>query len=521
MKSKPDRVETYARLLTKMAGGGAVSPKLAELEPDIERRPRLCLDALAQFARLPGGPEHELAAGYIALINTWLTTLRLMADSGSSQASDAIAEFQQRLAALGDRADCNADAFLALTVMLGHAGIVATPAVEAAMTRLADDFADETAGAPGGIGAVLDELAPMAGEDPFALVEMLMETGHAMPVVAKAAMAAELAGRTDTSAAGLLLLLHPADEVRRAVIRSLTDIAGQLDGVALRRLIAVRNWIPDGERGALDALIRAVRVAGIECASWPDSHIEEINATSIDGSGAQSFMIVTRTGRRRTLSCILAKRGVRDAWTARQTKAEITATLSMARRESGLAAVSRRYLDCAVRHQLQLGLAAGIPPSVGLLDIAESIGAADWLPDRFDWRAGLHELSEALPAAVAEPERRRKILEESEFWSLHDALQPSWFEEGPHVTRVLARRKRQDRSGATDHILSTVLEPARDKWAEHFAWVAFRLCECPKPPASWKEFTVLAAALADGTALSDIPVMRSIAARSVEAAWTR
>lgn len=521
MKPRPDRVEMYARLLARAAGGGAISPKLAQLEPDIERRPGLCLDALAQFARLPGGPEHALAAGYVALIEAWLTALRLMADAGGEEAGDAIVEFQRRLAALADHADRNADTFLALTVILGHAGIVATPAVESAMARLADDLAGETVGGPAGIGAVLDDLAPIAGEDPFALIEMLMETGHAMPAAAKAAMAAELAGRTDTSAAGLLLLLHPASEVRRAVVRSLTDIARRLDGVTLRRLIAVRNWIPVGERGALDALIREIRVVGVDCAPWPGSRLEEINATSIDGSGAQSFMIVTRAGRRRSLSCILVKHGVRDAWSAQQTKADIAATLSMARRESGLATASRHYLDCAIRHQLHLGLAAGVPPPAGLLEIAETIGATDWVPDRFDWRAGLQALSRALPQVVADPARRRRILERSEAWTSSDVLQPSWFEEGPHVTRALTRFKRRDRSRGTDHVLATVVEPARDKWAEHFAWIAFRLRECQRPPSGWEEFTVLAAALADGDALADIPVMRAIAARSVDAAWSR
>jgi hypothetical protein len=323
------------------------------------------------------------------------------------------------------------------------------------------------------------------------------------------------------AAAGVLFLLDPAQEVRAASASALKEIAARLDGVSLRRLIALRNWVPEGERAGIDAIIRTARAPGVACAPWPDSSLEEIHASSLDGAGAQGLMLVTRAERKRRLSSILTKNGVRDAWTAPQTKAEITAVFAMARRESGLDTVSRRYLDIAVCHHLHVGLAAGAPPPAGLLEIAEEIGAADWTPQAFEWRAELERLEKALPAAARADKRRRDILEHSEFWSLNDAAHESWFEDGPHVMEALKGVKRHDRARATERVLEQVLAPASNKWAGHFTWTAMRLHECEKPPAMWENFTILASALATGMALAGIPVMRAIAERTAEAAWTR
>lgn len=522
MTRRTSRMELYAHLLTETAESGVDSPTLLHLEQEVMRHPAGCLDALAQLVRLPGSMEHELSAGFLMLIGTWLANLRLMAESGRAEADAAIADFQRCLATIAAGGGMDGDMFLALTMVLGEAGIKAAPEVEAAMGAFAEDFIDtDLPTDDAGLAAALDGIAAMAGDHPFAFIAMLKEAGHAMPGGAKAAMAAELARREETSSAGVLLLLDPAREVREAAAEALTDIAGRLDGVALRRLIGLRNWVPEAERGAIDAIARAARAAAVECASWPESRLEDINATSLDGAGAQGFMIVTREGRKRRLSSILTKRGVREAWTAPQTKAEITATLSMARRESGLAVLSRRYLDCAIRHHLHVGLGENLPPPIGLLEIAELIGAHDWTPQTFDWRAELDALVKALPAAVNTDKHRREILQHSEFWSLHDATHDSWFEEGLHVREALASlSKRRDRARATERILTAVIDPARDKWAEHFAWIAFRLHECEEPAATWENFAVLAAALDNGAALSDISVMRAIATRTVEAAWT-
>jgi len=516
MWKKSGRVERYARLLADAAEGATPSPGLARLQQDIERHPGDCREALARLAALTDGLGDGLAVGYLMFIEMSLLELRMAADHGDARADAMLMGFQGDLAALAERSGIDGDVFLAVTMTLGRAGVEAMPEVAAAMGRFAAEFADaaDDSGIPPSLDAVLDEVAALSAESPFAVIDMLFETGHAMPLDAKAAMAEALAGRADTAGAGLLLLLGPVPEVRCAAARALPGVAGRLDGVALRRLIMIRNWVPEAERGAIDVAIRTARAAGVECAPWPDSRPEEIHGSSRDGAGAQSFMVVARKGRKRFLAAILTRAGISAANLAPRSRSELASDLAFAREEAGISVTSRPYLDLAIRHHLHAGLSEGRPPPAGLLEAAEFIGASDWTPRAVDWRAELDALRRALPADAVAGDARARILAQSELWARDDPLEHSWFEEGPHVERALSGRRRRVR--AAEHVLATVLEEARDRWAEHFTWVALGHRASEAAPARWENFAVLAAALVEGTRLADIPVMRAIAARTVD-----
>jgi len=81
--------------------------------------------------------------------------------------------------------------------------------------------------------------------------------------------------------------------------------------------------------------------------------------------------------------------------------------------------------------------------------------------------------------------------------------------------RVAGARGRQ-RAKAVKYLLQSVLEQRRERWAEHFLLTALWLKEAPDNAAlPWREFAILARALADGHDLSDIALMREIADRTV------
>ena len=61
--------------------------------------------------------------------------------------------------------------------------------------------------------------------------------------------------------------------------------------------------------------------------------------------------------------------------------------------------VSRKYFDRILRHHLQVGLAAGTLPPAGLLQVAGTIGHADWQPELLDWRSALAAMLAELPQA--------------------------------------------------------------------------------------------------------------------------
>ena len=119
--------------------------------------------------------------------------------------------------------------------------------------------------------------------------------------------------------AAILYLLDGEPTLRRAVASELQASqvrAASLSPESLRRLIGMRNWCPEKERPAVDAIIRAVRAKGIDCAAWPQGGAGTIHASGIDGSGAQGFLIVSPVGQKVQISSVLLKSGVRDAWSA-------------------------------------------------------------------------------------------------------------------------------------------------------------------------------------------------------------
>lgn len=84
------------------------------------------------------------------------------------------------------------------------------------------------------------------------------------------------------------------------------------------------------------------------------------------------------------------------------------------------------------------------------------------------------------------------------------------------MARLVGRPRGRQRIKVTEYVLQNALARRREKWAEHFLWTALWLREIPDDSAApWRNFAILAQALADGRDLSEISLMRDIAARTV------
>jgi hypothetical protein len=307
------------------------------------------------------------------------------------------------------------------------------------------------------------------------------------------------------------MLRDPDPTIRRAVMQALESDPASISPLSMRRLIATRNWHPPDERSRVDGIVRAARAKGIECASWPSGRVDAIMSSGIDGSGAQTILIVSPAGRRKCLSSILFKHGLRDAWTGEpQTERELAKMFSELAADVTVTAVSRTYLDRIVCHGIQLRLDGGECPPAGLLQLAEILGAANWQPERLDWREFLATLLAEVPPARLQPPAVAATLRDSDTWAALPGLADSWFEDDQGVARIVRKSSRAALEKQADNLLRTVIQGRRDKWAELFAWTALWLREGgdDKP---WQEFSVLADAIAKGHDLREIPVMQLIA----------
>ena len=126
---------------------------------------------------------------------------------------------------------------------------------------------------------------------------------------------------------------------------------------------------------------------------------------------------------------------------------------------------------------LQVGLAAGTLPPAGLLQVAETIGHADWQPELLDWRCALAAMLAELPGAMLTPQAVSALLHTSADWADFDEIAESWFEDDEHVARVVADIGGRQGAQSVDRVLAEILAPRREKWAAYFLGTALWLRE--------------------------------------------
>jgi hypothetical protein len=293
--------------------------------------------------------------------------------------------------------------------------------------------------------------------------------------------------------------------------------ADSLTSTDVRRLIAMRNWRPENERAEVDAIIRKARAAGVNCAQWEAGGVEAVFATAIDGSAAQGFLLVSPAGRKKRLSSILTRHGIADAWSGEpESRRGIEATLAESAMNAATLPISRRYLDSMVAHHLALGAEKGEVPPFGLLQVAETVGGADWQPTRMDFNKALAELIAGVPKAMREPAALASVLRESGELAGLEAVAQSWFEDDPQVAEVVERARGSNRDKLASYLLQTVIARRRDRWADIVLRTALWMREAP-PEAGlcWRELALVAKTLADGRDMTEIGLMHDIALRTI------
>jgi hypothetical protein len=368
-----------------------------------------------------------------------------------------------------------------------------------------------------GLHAVFEQIATAGFETPYEVVEAFDASIGVMPAEIRAFMVLELTLSPfpllrDTAA---LFLLDADPAIRAAAAQGLEQTATRdmLSPDTLRRMIVVRNWLPEDDRQVLDRAVRKARSKGVEPAGWPPARSCQTHASMIDGSGAQTLIVASDKRTAPFIAGMLLKqgRGITEVWAQPETaRAEVRTLLDGLQDEVTMLTVPRDYLERRVGHELSAGLAAGAPPPAGLLEIAELIGATDWQPRPIDAAA---ETARLVADAALTPEAVAEVLDRSADWLEGEDFTESWFEDDAAVRKALAEAAPDAGPDAvTGRALRDVLEPRREKWAERFFWLALWARDGKGeavPP--WRDFLVLAHELYRGRPLAEIPLMVGIA----------
>jgi hypothetical protein len=517
-KSSP--TDEHARRIAQAIAKGRPPPFNDAFDRYCESSPHEIFAAFMGAARHmpPAGRDEPLAIGYLFLLQRLLEHLRYRTDRGYADASQLIADFQANVVAQVEAGNVDGRMLAFVGGALHQSKIPASPELAAASAKQPLDR-DEDGLLPTDVHAALASILEACDGDPFTTVGALTETGHAMPVEARGALvgALALAGNAGARGAAVLFLLDPNSTVRRAVARALVQVAASLTSIEVRRLIAMRNWRPENERAEIDAVIRKARAAGIDCAPWEAGCIEAIVATAVDGSTAQGFLLISPAGRKKQISSLLTKGGIADAWSGEpESRRQIEMSLAAAGMDAPTIAVSRSYLDRTVSHQLALSIEKQEAPPFGLLQVAETIGGADWQPARMAFCETLAGLIAEVPKAMCEPATLASVLRKSNELAELEAVAQSWFEDDPQAAKVVDSAGGRDRAKLATYLLQSVIARHRDRWADIVLRTALWMREAP-PEANlcWRELAIVANALVDGRDMTEIGLMRDIALRTI------
>jgi hypothetical protein len=467
-----------------------------------------------------GNPQHReaddhLADAYLTLIGVELNILRATGDFGDSWTRQVLDDFETRLVDALRGGEATLEQIISITEIMLKERIQPGPELAALFGE-----AYERLGAiaqPPDPAALCAQIAAECEGDPFAVRDVLFSSIRFTGAISSELIGALFSARQNTVSDGAALgVLDPQLEVRSAVAAALLVHApNAITSATLRRLIAIRRWLPESERAPIDQAVRAARLGGVECAQWkPGAGIVEIRVSSPDGAGAQMAMIVSNSDGGYRLSGILFKggAGIPDAWTSDpQSMREIKGLLNERSSDVYLLRGSRRYLDLMVGYYLKDALNHGVLPAPRLLELAEYLQAPQWQPMQPGWRELLADLLKEVRGELLNPNSVNAIIATSAKWGMKRKWSQSWAEDGEAVGRLLARMDGRLIETVCEKIIDKILEKRREVWAERFTLTALWMKEAPKCSLPWEHFAIVAHKIVEGMALRKLPLMHSIA----------
>lgn len=474
------------------------------------------------------GEDGERSETATALLASALDEARMARENGAPEGPALIDAVGAALAALDTAAPFAPTLRLRLAQIFARAGLAPPPVAQLTAENLGAFGADlPMSGEMPDIAGMLDTVIREVGDEPLQVHAALGELFAGVPPeLADILIAMAIARPGEREARlGLYWLLDPKPAARLAAATALLQRAegGTLPPGIGALLPTVRKWLPeDAARDALDATIRRLMRDGAARAAGPTPTIHHAAASLPDGAGAQSLIASVQAGGQRGVAMVMLKQGhgVKDAFVIP------CASATEQKRMMGRVLGEIETFDIAPGHIAEAlsvglgeGLALGLPPAPGLVDMIAVWGADTLVPKPADAAAILAACGATETLARRSLASRTALIEASGNWIEQFDQSDAWFEDtGP--LRAAIARARSDRGCET--AVWKHLETRRDWWARQFAVCAATLKAETKPePQRWLSFAAVAQALLDQRPLKRVPIMVEIMEMTLEAFFAR
>ena len=494
-----------------------VSSVLARALDPLDAEPEHVFDIVELMAKegLKKKPNDDLIAAYAYMLAHGLDMLSQGAERGDGA---SIAHVENLRSLLLDAGRAGAVTPAVLMIILHQFASVKLDIGDRLREMMEQGIELDPVVAHEDVRSHLAGIAKELANDPFAIHACLHEGFEALPEQAMSDLAimALNEGPAAIREAALGFVLSSSKDTRAKMIEHLARGApnGLISTTMLRRMIAIRNWLPEPERAGLDAVIETARAKGVICAATGKADVIEILASGIDGSGALTVLAIVKDGRKKALAGVLMKQGmgIRDAWVRRGlSTADLRELVQYVGNEVGLAPSSPDYLATILRQCLAINIELGIPPPFDVLDVAEMCGLAEINPVSMSVEALVDKcLAEVDPASLSPVILAVTLHMSNEWLEVHPIL-GSWFEE--NVSKIVGGNRGAHKKQIAS-LLAGPLQARRRRWAELCAWTAQSLKHQDDP--DWQAFTIVARELLGTRPLDQIGLMKAIAMTTLE-----
>ena len=514
------------RTVAKEMKSGRVSAALPRALEPLEEYPEHVFDLVALLAKegLKTRPREELISAYGFILGRSLELLRYAVERDDAGIVDLVDRLRGSLLEAVHRDRISPAILMLILHQFASAKLDAGDALREQLSQLMDQ--DDEAHAAVARGEGHDHFAHVAADmenDPFAIHAYLDESMDALPQEIRAGLVMATFGENVPAVreAALGFLFSKSEDARGKLIELLTLASphGLVSGTMLRRMIAIRNWLPEAERAALDRAIRSARATGVACAPASKANVVGVLASGVDGSGAITALVIVQDDRRHALAGLLAKQGfgIRDAWVRRGlSKADLKEVLDHVAGEIEVAPSSLDYVVAILRQGLANNIETGNPPPFGALDVVETCGLAEINPAAMCVEVLVAELLAGIdPARLSAAAVEKTLRDSSDLQETHPML-ASWFED--NVSKLIGN-KRAPRGKRIAVLMMGPLQARRRRWAGLCGSMALSLKH--QGHADWENFTILARELLGTRPIDEFGLMKVVAATTLDVLDTK
>lgn len=478
--------------------------------------------ALPEIATLALAPEETTESEAAqALLSSALDEARMAEENGAPEGAALIDAVAAVLTARDAAAPLDPMQRLRLARIYARAGLVPPPFAVLNAETLPEGSASLD-GMPD-LGALLEPIFREFGDDIREMHSTLSELLAGLPPELASLLVSMTVARPGATEArlGVYWLLSANPDIRLAAATALLSRAeaGGLPPDLALLLPLLRKWVPkDAARAALDGVIRRQMQRGGAAENSPPATVHRASMSLPDGVGAQSLIVAFQKGSRRGVAMAMLKQGhgVKDAFvipcaSATEQKKMLAGVLEQLESFD----VPPARLGAALAHGLGEGVASGLLPAPGMVDIAQIWGPDTLTPVGGDAAAILAGIGAEAALSELSDARRRALIKASGDWPERFAHMDSWFEDTGDLRAAISRARTP--SGCETAVWKH-LATRRDWWARVFASSAAVLKDgAGEEPDLWLSFAAVAQALLDGQTLKRLPIMGRIVAATLAA----